>query len=168
MTHRATIEPTEHHPWTLTSDPTHVSVRRRHYGDRCQYRRTSARCFGEKSGWALFPVCLYVHNDDGGRRVWEENVRRMHRRYTGLYLSEDCAACIVVWSLLGQKGLCLSGGKKKKKSLSPIFPHTSPSNLSSATKCTLLHLQVKLIHIPDGHFIQKHLTFEWIKVLSSA
>lgn len=65
-------------------------------------------------------VCLWVCKADGCRRVWAET--RMHHECTGLYLSEDRLHALV-WSLLGQWGLCQSE-KVSVTHLSSCFPLT--------------------------------------------
>lgn len=68
-----------------------------------------------------------------------------------LHLPEDWLR-VFVWSLLGQKGLCLT----EKEVCHPSFLMLCLCTISlplSKTPPTFLHLHVKLIQIPDAHYI---------------
>lgn len=94
MTHRAPLSPTKHHPWTLTSDPKHVSVRRRRQGNHCQYRSPQLGVPWKRQS-ELFLVWVVTAVVGGCERKREAGA---------LYLKPAGS----VWSRLRQKGLCPS------------------------------------------------------------
>lgn len=116
--HRAPLSPRSptHEPWPLIL---HMWVRDAVTMATVVCSEAFARC-----PWIarlIFSwVCLWVCKDDGCRRVWAETW--MHHECIGLYLSED-RLHVLVWSLLGQWGLCLSE-KISVTHLSSCFPST--------------------------------------------